>query len=251
MPVENGPWGCLEKPEEPLPVPPVPPEDFAYIIGIVDFANPPTPPPGLEIKVCQINDFNCDNPLPVSITEPDPERPFVHQIILPYMFDGYLRLTAPGYIQNEYYFLAPILGSRDGGQVIVGDPIGMPRIDTMDYFFDQFGGAARNPDQGTVALRVFDCDETYPRTRAEGVRLELLTDNPTAIGFTILNGLPAANNPPFETDSRGVAGFGNLRPVSTIIRGMVDGEEFSRAAVTVRPNQLTQADLRYNDTYGI
>jgi hypothetical protein len=236
----------------PVPDPAIP--GFGFLIPVVDFANPPTPVMGLTIQVCQINDFNCNNPVPpelVQVRQPDPTRLYINLLNLPYGFDGYLRMNAPGYIQNEYYFLGPIVGDPDG-ETILADAIGMPRLTTVETFFESFGGGVqRDPTKGLIAMRIFDCGELQ-RRRAAGVRLEMLADSSTALGFTILNGqLASASTPPLETDARGVAGFANVTPAVVALEGVLSGNRrFGYAAVTVRANQLTQADLRPNYFFG-
>lgn len=260
-PVVAGPWDCLGSTRPRMP-PIQRPPGVAFVVPIVDFANPPTPPRDLRILVCQDNDFDCTQPLPIPDMQPEGAPAYVHQLNLPFGFEGYLRLTATGYIQSEYYFLGPVIGGPNGEQVIYGDGIGLPRNDTIDNFFDQFGqGAARQAGTGLVGLRVYDCrnesaEAQQARTvnqlrRATGVRLELV--NSEARAWTLVGGRPAApapGNPSLSTDDRGVAGFFNIQPMALIVQAIApNGERYGQTNVTVRPDQLTQANIRPNYSF--
>lgn len=83
-----------------------------------------------------------------------------------------------------------------------------------------------------------------------GVRLALLNADEDPLGWTLIGGRPSANNPPVETDARGVAGFANMTPRSVIVEGIApDGTRYGRTAVPVKANTITQANLRPNYSY--
>ena len=254
----NPAWDCIGETPTYDNIPPPQAPGVAYIVPILDFANPLLGgPPGLKIEVCIISDLNCMGPLPVPITEPDPMRPFLHQIsfpIAPAPFQGYLKLTAPGYMDTAYYFGGPMIGdplNEMMPQAIIGDTISMPRISSINEFYAQLSPDVRDTSTGLLALRVFNCK----RERAENVTLALT--NGEASNWALINNLPAANRQdngmtPIPTDTQGVAGFANMKPTTAIVEGVTpDGlTRFGNQSFTVRANQLTFGEIRTDYAYG-
>lgn len=258
-PATNASWDCVGAPLPQYDLPELP--GVAYIVPIVDFANPGMPPPGLKIDVCLITDLNCGQPItsvlpPITTVD---EGGLVHQIRLPTSpvpFQGFLRLTATDYMQTEYYFGGPMIGdplNPEMPQVIIGEPISMPRLAFIDTFFARLSPNPRDTNSGILALRVLNCD----RQRSADVVLDLT--NASAAPFTLINNLPAndSDNPelPLPTDRGGVAGFANIRAMNggftAIVEGeLPDGRRFGNNAWTIRPNQLTLAELRTDYGYG-
>jgi hypothetical protein len=222
-----------------------------YIVPIVDFANPPAAPPNMTIVACQSGDLNCRFPGMPPIQAPDPAvlalfpeavRPAVLQITLPTGFDGYLRITAMGYVQTEYYFGGPLIGGMDGGPGLVGEAIPVPRDNTVS---DIFGSLRRERDtsRGLIALRTLNC----LGQRAPNVTLDLL--NTDAIGWTLISNAPASpqgqNDAFIPTDIRGVAGFANIIPGAAVVEGHSPaGVPYGQANFAVRANQLTIGEIR-------
>jgi hypothetical protein len=152
-----------------------------------------------------------------------------------------------------------MVGGPNGENVVYGEGLGLPTEQTVDSLFNQFGkGVARAEGTGLLALRVSDCRNQLPETqvsrmsggvaRATGVKLSL--GNTEAPGWTLIGGTPASDITPIATDSRGVAGFANVDPRGVIIEAIApNGTPYGRTAVNVRPNQLTQANIRPDYSY--
>ena len=240
----DGPWGCLA--ETPAPLDPLTPQPQAvvYVVPIVDFANPPTRPDGLQIVVCQSNDGECTNPVPTMPMAVPNQPPAVVAIPLPYNFDGYLRLTATNYVTTEYYFGGPMIGSVDRQATVRGEAIPMLRQETMDGLF---GDVMQTRDRrtGVLAIRTIKCRGE----RAAGVELEMI--NQVGFGWTLISNIPSGGDPPLPTDARGVAGFGNVPPGVIPVQGSMGELSFGRTAFRVRADQLTVGEVRKDvELYG-
>jgi hypothetical protein len=234
-------WDCLEAPPPTLdPLTPQP-EAVIYAVPIVDFANPPTPPPMLDVKVCQSNDRDCLSPIPVPIT-PDPMRPYIVRIPVPYGLEGYLRLEAPGYVPTEYNFGGPMVGSRDRQPVVIGEAIPMLRTTTMDNLYADVS-ETRQPGTGVLAIRTIDCQGQ----RAAGVLLDPI--NPVGFQWTLISNLPRGGSEP--TDIRGVAGLGNVEPGVIAVQARMGETAYGRTAIRVKPDEFAVGEVRWDlDTYG-
>lgn len=251
-------WRCLPPS---MPEPPTFPDQLpgvAYIVPIVDFANPPTPPGNLTISVCQILDTECERPLtppncvmPACVpppTNPDPARPYIFQVSLPFGFTGFLKMEAMGYLTTEYYFGGPMRGNPAGGdmpQVIIGQEIPMVRDSVVEGFYTQLN-VEPVPRTGLLALRTLDCNGA----RAEGVRVEML--NEEATGWTLISDLPQSDDQSIPTDERGVTGFANIPPRGVVVEGIAPmGDRYGQAGFVVKENQLTIGEIRFDQaTYG-
>ncbi len=242
-------WSCLTDPYvSDIERPP----GLGFAMVVVDFNNPmgAMAIPGLKIKVCQILDFPCVEPLPIPVMSEIPGRPppLIAGGPFPYGFEGYLNFDAPGYLPTEYYFSGELgfnLDPWDGTPpTVVSEPISLPRELRINEFFQQLTGnpANRNTNSGIIALRTFNC----LGQRAAGVSLELQTDTTgTEIPWVFAGGLPAAGT---VTDKQGVAGFANMSlEMGNVIRvrGVTpNGTRYGDVAINVRPNTLTFAEVR-------
>jgi hypothetical protein len=256
--VDDGRWDCLDA-LEPLPGIEPPPPGIAYIVQIFDSLQPDRAPRSLRVDVCLLSDYNCAQPLPITVSEPDPMRPELKMVVLPYGFEGYLRLAAPGYLQTEYYWLGPMVGV-DGSQVVFGEPIVMRAISELDQQFAALG-YPRAADRGLVTLRTIDCRGAL----ADGVHVQLLNTSQGVPWVQRSGVLVSSPDSPLTTDASGLAGFyellvGNIvfegvatRSCSSRPMGDVDCNEaptFGRNALTVRANTMSIAEVRPNYTYG-
>jgi hypothetical protein len=230
-------WTCLaETPTAPAPIATRPP--ITYVVPIVDFANPPTRPDGLVITVCQLNDQECANPVPASVTAVPNQPPAVVAITVPYGFEGYFRMTATAYVPTEYIWGGPMLGTPDGSTTVQGIAIPMLRETTMDGLFNDLL-RTRDTTAGVLAIRTIGCDG---KSAAD---VDVKMDEPArGFGYTLINNTPVASDPPSPTDSRGVAGYANVSPGTASLRGYVDDTNIGRTAFRVRANYLTVGEVR-------
>ena len=230
-------WSCLnETPQAPPANASRPP--ITYVVPIVDFANPPTRPAALAITVCQFNDSDCENPVPAAINPVPNQPPAVVAITVPYGFDGYLKMTATDYVDTEYYLGGPMLGNLDGTTTVQGIPIPMLRQSVMDGMFTDLI-QTRDITAGVLAIRSINC----LGVPADNVDVKM--DDPVrGFGYTLINNQPVASDPPLPTDTRGVAGYANVPPGGTSVRGFVGDSVIGRTGFRVRENQLTVGEVR-------
>lgn len=255
------PWGCLTNPYRP---PAERPENVLFAMAVVDFNNPSAEVaiPGLNIQVCQPSDLTCAQPLtgtpqmpgPIRVLQMVPDQPPPLFLVgLPFGFNGYLRLNAPGFLQTEYYFFGELglnfegLGTESMPPLVRGETITLPQEDRIAEFFDAITRTPRDVDTGIVALRTFDCQGN----RAADVSLEILSDTTgDEIPWVFSQGYPLRDT---KTDSQGVAGFANLSPSdgNTVrIQGInPSGIPYGSVTLPVRASTLTFAEVRPAGAY--
>jgi hypothetical protein len=253
VPDANPSWSCVAS-QNAAPIgPPVPIDVTApYAVVVQDYTHEVLPP-GLDIRVCIITDFECVQPLATETTVLDPERQLMG-VRLPIGFEGYLRLSAPGYLQTEYYFLGPMFGVPGWSDEIPPRRIRMWRQQTQVEIVQQLGLDV-SPEMGTLMLAVSDC-EGHP---AAGVQLELPSAN-SGLAWVETDDLITASIPPPSTDESGVAGFFRVNPGAVPVEaslpcpgpyGAFENQacagpavRFGRAALIVRANTVSLAEIR-------
>lgn len=247
------------------------PAAIEYRVSVKDFQLA-IPVPNLSVKVCIIGDADCTGPLPIAYTKPVAQDPRIISVMLPFGFQGFLRLNSSGaspaagsdaggvgYVQTEYYFGGPIIGSPTNPAMVHGEDILVPRLDELANFFGDVA-ATPNPKAGILAVRTIDCNTA----RAQGVLLNLITTQGVAdpgFPFTLRGGLPFRSTPPTPTDMQGVAGFANVEPADKLSFTVVSvqgkaptGDTYPSDAATssfrIRAGQLTLGELRPDYSYG-
>jgi hypothetical protein len=248
-------WACLGQPAQGLPIPDPVPKNVAFALPIYDYRIlPPAALPNVKVQACQIQDYDCTQSVglvlspmnyPVVVYGTTYQVP-VYPIVMPYGVDAYIRITAPGYLQAEYYLGGPLLGGRvsmmmDGVPVVVALPV-TPILATDADNLAQAVHTKREPGDAIVATRTLDCMDQP----AAGVTLSLSVDGTP---FTFLTGQPsfAAGLP---TDAAGLAGFANIAVPSgafsnvTVEGTAPNGMTYGKINVTIRGGQTTQADIR-------
>lgn len=246
-------WSCLPQ-DSPGALPEIdpPPAAIAYVVPIVDAQQPESPVDGLSIQVCQIGDAGCIAPVPVVLSTPNPDLPYVYQINMPYALDAYLRLAAPGRVPTEYYFQGPLVGSPDGSTLVIGETIAMDRVDA---FAQTLALLDTTPEEGLLMLRVTDCTARP----ADGARLKLLSNE--GVPWVMRDGTVVRDDDELATDSSGVAGFAALVPGVYAVGGIlqsdcVDGQpdctprRFGQAIARIRAGTVTITTLSPNAFYG-
>jgi hypothetical protein len=211
----------------------------------------------LTIEVCFISDANCESPLPVVASKVDGAPSSVVQIRLPYGFEAYLRLDAPGYVRTQYYFGGPLLGSEDGSIVVLGEPISMHKSEDLASILEALD-VESGADRGILMARTIDCAGAL----SDGVRLELL--NTTGTPWAMLNGVMfSAPDLDVTTDVSGVAGFFDVPIGGVVVEASVRANctsdsdcsvpawvTFGRTATLIRPNVISQLEVRPDYSYG-
>jgi hypothetical protein len=250
-------WACLDSAPEALTLLDPVPKNIAFALPISDYRIlPPVPVPNLTVQACQIQDFGCTKSVglvlsamnsPVMLYGTTYQVP-VYPIVMPYAIDSFIRITAPDYLQTEYYLGGPLLGGRtdlimQGTHVVVALPV-TPILATDADNLAQAVHIVREPGDGIVAMRTLDCMDQP----AAGVTLTLSVDGTP---FTFLTGQPsfAANLP---TDATGLAGFANIAVppgkdafTNVIVEGTApNGKSYGKVNITVRADQLTQGNIR-------
>ncbi len=248
-------WACLGQSAQALPIPDPVPKNVAFALPIFDYRIlPPQAIPNVKVQACQIQDYDCAQSVglvlspmnyPVVVYGTTYQVP-VYPIVMPYGLDAYIRITAPGYLQEEYYLGGPLLGGRvsmmmDGVPVVLALSV-TPILATDADNLAQAVHIKREPSDAIIAVRTLDCMDQP----SAGVTLSLSVDGTP---FTFLTGQPsfAADLP---TDASGLAGFANIAvPANSFSNVTVEGTApngmtYGKVNITVRGGQLTQSDIR-------
>ena len=266
-PIEVPPpgWECLaEEPSRPAITPR--PQYVIYSAPIVDLATQ-GPVPNLTVQVCLVGDTDCKmeagrviGPNLMQVEGVDFPVPIV-TLVVPFGFSIYIRMTAPEYLRQEYYFGGPLIGSPGGGVVkppelmgatatlMEGLPLTPVKETDADFLANQIG-LTRDPSQAIIAVRTIGC----AGLPTAGVTLSL--DLAKGVSFTYKQGFALGSSEP--TDTNGLAGFANVElpndvPLYNVkLEGIAEGKaNFGSTAFTVRPNQMTTGEIRpFSTLYG-
>ena len=250
-------WACLRTGPDPLPpLTGAPPTLVVYAVPVWDFTHTLSPVPGLQVQACLVGDSDCATPagqvvgpttmqVPTGIGSSTVMAP-VYAIITQYRADIYLRLTAPNYLQEEYYLGGPLLGPRDGATymgmpLVVGLPVAPITARDADNLASQIS-QTRVPTAAILAVRTLDCQDKP----AAGVTLTL---SAPSVAFSFLTGQALSTDPVLPTDSRAIAGFANIALTTPFVNVVVEGvapggTPYGKVNVTVRSGQLTLVDIR-------
>jgi hypothetical protein len=259
----NPDWDCLNAPPQPIEIPSPAPALVVYAAAIFDFANPPSRVEGLSVEACQITDTEC----PVSKQVGQVAGPMdfqttlngatvtvpLYQVVMPFGVEAYLRLKAPGYLRQEYFFGGPLIGTPSSFPTMIGDATatvisGLPLIMLKTADAGNLAsaiGQTRNPGQALIALRTIDCTGQT----AAGVTLQM--DRAQGLSFSYLASLALTADPPQPTDSAGLAGFANI-PLPNgvpIFNVTVEGKNpdnvpYGKLPFPIRPDQITSGEIR-------
>lgn len=259
-------WGCLSAPPESpqLPSGEVPPW-VMYSAPIVDLGTQ-LPVPGLELKLCQVGDSECSPQAGLVI--PPMERevevdgvmrsiPIV-TLIVPFGAQVYLRMEAPGYLRQEYYFGGKLIGMPNGRIIPFEGPEGpskaaemrtsLPFTPVKASYADDLArgiGIQRDPKKAIIGVRTIGCSGNP----TAGVRLKLTHSE--GVPFAYLSRLALAST---ETDENGLAGFANVDAThgNVTVEGINPNDQtFGLMGITIRPNQMTTGEVRpFSDQYG-
>jgi hypothetical protein len=239
-------WQCIDEPTVPAAVAPA---RVKYSIAVVDFNSQPTAPTpvaGLGIKVC--TNQRCDPEFPICADDMQQQCVRISGGPVAYVFDfpyglsnGWLQLSAEGYSNMDYVFGGPMIGRPNGSMELTGNAIPMVPRTTLEDIYRSVGIEAIDETRGTLATRILDC----LGTRAPGMLLDAVVEDPASVAFSLSNGNIATPNT-LETDPRGVAGIVNLQPQAVDVFALTpDGRQYGGpTTLNVRPNTITLAELR-------
>lgn len=232
-------WACLDNPE-PLPATAMPdPTGFPTYTGFVlDYRS--VMPMAADLRGCLITDFACEQGVGQGVMVPplNAGLPPGVRIALPVGFEGFFRITAPGYIPYDYYLLGPMVSA-----VVQPQPFNLVSETSFVEFVRGMGAdPAVVASQGVLAVQVLDCNSDP----APGVELRLADreDRPslqTAQGWAIQRRIPVLNQ---VTDAQGLAGFINLPIENVVVEASVEGRVFGRTSFRIDVGRLTGATMR-------
>ena len=263
-------WSCLGEPNKPLPsfadATGAAPPFAVFAVPIFDFTVPLARIPSLKVQACLVGDADCKMEVGMVFGPMDTKIPAgtggnlvvapVYSIGMQYDTNAYIRMTAPGYLQTEYFLGGPLIGAPDGatqnGAPIVNAELplvkGYPLTPIKAVDADNlatYAGIVRDPDTAIIGIRTVDCSGRP----ASGVKLQLELPGPgDALAFSYLSG-QVSTDPNRSTDEKGLAGFANV-PLSTpfvnaIVEGIApNGMHYGTINITIRKGGFTGAEVR-------
>jgi hypothetical protein len=266
--VDPAAWDCLSNP---MNVTPAPMGRIKYQVVIVDFDTQPRVPmpvQGLVVEVCA--NTTCDRVLRAcdeTVGEPTTPvqqcvivgpGPVQYTIDLPYGLDySGLKLTAPGYVQMNYLFGGPMIGTPEGSPTVVGLPIPLLTNETRARVYQQVQVGEVDLANGTLAVRTLSCarEPAMPMPSAmpappqgqRAAQIQIETERelpPPAVHWTLSPGNTFDDDTPY-TDARGVAGILNVPPQTIRINAVLpNGQTYGQTVLPVVANAVTLAELR-------
>jgi hypothetical protein len=240
MPPTGPQWACLEKP-------PTSPAPMAPLINmtsvVVDYAES-TPLAGLDVVYCLTTNDMCTGM--VSRAVPVPDKPPLMNVQMRAGTEGFLRLTAPDHVSQDYYLLGPALVD-DSSLAGPTNAFALVSNNSLAGFIADLGTKVQ-PDLGILAVFIVDCDGN----RVPGARLRLpeLANKPeleTAEYFAINGHLPTLDA---NTEADGTAGFVNMPLSNVLVEATINGYSFGSARLRVRGTRITAASIRPAYPYG-
>jgi hypothetical protein len=232
-------WRCLAADYVPEAPPQSASMQVTYTGSVLDFqfAQPMT----ATVTPCLINDVTCMPPLfgqaapvPPSANDPLPRI----AATVPRTFEGYMRLTAEGYIPQDWYLQGPLLNN-------VQNPLPFLMV-SQQAFVDFSRGLGLDPLEvaplGVLAVYVLDCDGN--RAPDVTVRLPDAETDPAlddVVPWGIQRRIPVANRP---TDVDGIAGFAKLPVKNISVEAVVNGRNFGLTSFRIEGGRLTTGAIR-------
>jgi len=197
-------------------------------------------------RSCSTTDAVCDPPVTTGVTVPPQQQGYPGGFAIglpPAPFTSFIRLTAPGYADFDYYIKGPM-----NENVVATQPFSMVSLTSFGEFVAGLRVDPMRASQlGVLALLVFDCNSDP----AVDVELKLTTgaDSPEVdvVPFAIQDRIPVADR---RTDVSGLAGFVNVPLGNVTVEALVDGRSFGSTSFPVLPGRLTSGTLRTNYVKG-
>jgi hypothetical protein len=185
--------------------------------------------PDVAARLCRKLDLTCEDPVARDLHS-DGNGEIVTEVEAG--FDGYVELTAPGYMTGLYFFYPPVVGDRRLTM------LPLIRPDVLGQFA-LVSGRQVMPNRGHVLLAAYDC---LGQTAA-GVRLNTDQADEETTGFYVVRKFPSTTAQ--ATDGSGQAGFINLPPGTVALSGALgaNDQQIANLSVLVRPGQITFTSL--------
>jgi hypothetical protein len=262
-------WSCIE--EAPIQKGD-PPDVVALVLFVVDFANPLVVPPMLKLTACFPNDGNCGTPFadparglgvagpplaPIqqALMAQDPSGTLLRaaqmMLLPPSVFDGFIRMEAENYAKLDYVLLDelelnlepivelpnPMGGPPTRVAPLLVDPIGLPRLDTLDSFYTRLN-ETQDDSKATTVARTFNCDGE----RAADVGLEA---DVAGSRWAFLGGIPRAGDDRV-TDAQGIIGYANLEPVGLGLSALdpIRQDVYREASIPAQAGIISTLEMR-------
>lgn len=159
-------------------------------------------------------------------------------------FNGYLRVTGPGYVPYLWYFSRPLADSRSFPLAVLTVPtLEDPKAGLLQSF-----KLAAADDRGQIAVQATDCGD-YPAGKVK-FAVEPAPDSGAA-QFYFADGVPASTS---ETDDKGstggLGGFWNLKAGTYVVKSLpsvLGGSVVAGSnSVIIEPHSLTTIRLLPN-----
>jgi hypothetical protein len=163
---------------------------------------------------------------------------------LPAGFVGFLRLTAPDYVDYDYYIGGPMTKNAISTQ-----PFTMVSTSSFVEFVQGLGA---NPQTagglGSLGVQILNCMEDP----ASGVQLRLSDpDRPELQGAEVWAAQGYLPVPGTLTDNTGVAGLINLPSVNLAVEAVIAGRTFGGRSFPIQAGRLTTGTIRPYYTNGL
>jgi hypothetical protein len=216
-------WSCLGA----VSWPEQPPHKVTVSLTVRDLVTE-TATADVAARLCRKLDLSCTEPV-ASDLRSDQDGSIVTEVDAG--FDGYVELTAAGYMTGLYFFYPPVQADRRLNLL----PLIRPEVLGQ---FALVSGRQIVPERGHVLLAAYDC---LGRTTA-GVRLQSDQADSETTGFYVVRKFPSTTA--VETDSSGQAGYINVPPGTVSLSGeLAGGRPIARLSLLVRPGQITFTSL--------
>ena len=221
-------WDCLERGDEPLPVPSVAQtnERVVYSVQFVDLSTGRIYPDA-QVRACGVADINCEAPVTNTLSV-DAQG----WVDLPLFrnFAGFLEVTSSEALPYLFYLTGPLVASA------VEYPIVTVSLTSIGSLV-QLLGVDPEPGTGFMALRAFDCEgNTAPGATVSGAN--------EGVPWYFVDGLP--NTTATATGPDGLGGFVNMPPGLAVVDLKAPTGVSIRGAQSfvVRPNWVSAAYVR-------
>ena len=222
-------WACLR--QEPKDFIPDTNKTLKLRMDVVDVVTLKVPE-GLVASACTPGDVECTRPVAQGVK---PGSDGFMEFELPYGFEGFVKVEAPGYVPSLSYDSKPYTASfTTSGPAII--------TPTVLKVISDNSGMSSDPNNAMAFLEVRDCNDSA----AEGVQLDPIGDNSP---FYFEGALPSrdlkvtaiSNQLGAGREARALGGFSDLKPGYTTFQARLpdSGDLVSRITVQIKSGHIT------------